>query len=157
MMSIPLVAWVSGTLDGMSRTVSPQVLAQVKEVFECWNERDFEGMLDMWAEDGVFDVSAVFADLAPTRGREEVSRCWQEMLESLDGLRMDPIEVFSLGSRRYVVHMRLWGKGKRSGAEVDQRYGYVCTFDEDGKCLHGRLLPDLASAFAVGQETASLT
>jgi ketosteroid isomerase-like protein len=151
------VARLSGTLECMPRAVSPEVLGQIKEVFDCWNDRDFEGMLDMWAEDGVFDVSAVFADIATARGRADVSRCWQDMLESLDGLRMDPIEVFSLDPGRYVVHMRLWGKGKRSGVEVDQRYGYLCRFGEDGKCLHGRLLPDLASALAVGQGTASPT
>jgi ketosteroid isomerase-like protein len=141
----------------MARPVSPQVLDQLKEVFDCWNGRDFDGMLDMWAEDGTFDVSAVFVDLAPTRGHADVSRCWDELLDSLDGLRMDPVEVFSLGSGRYVVDMRLWGRGKRSGVEVDRRYGYVCTFREDGKCLRGQLLPDLASALAIAQAAATAT
>ncbi|MDQ6796220.1 MAG: nuclear transport factor 2 family protein [Chloroflexota bacterium] len=139
----------------MSHAVSPQVFAQVKEVFDCWNERDFDGMLDMWADDGVFDVSAVFVDVPPTRGHADLSRCWHQLLQSLDGLRMDPVEVFSLGSRRYAVDMRLWGKGRQSGVEVDHRYGYVCAFGEDGKCLNARLLPDLASALAIGQEDAS--
>jgi ketosteroid isomerase-like protein len=142
----------------MVRAVSPQVLDHLKEVFDCWNDRDFEGMLDMWAEDGTFDASAVFVDLSPAQGHADVSRCWDELLESLDGLRMDPIEVFSFGSGRYVAHMRLWGKGKRSGVEVDHRYGYLCTFRrEDGRCLRGQLLPDLASALAIAQEAASPT
>ena len=139
----------------MARAVSPEVLAQVKDVFDCWNDRDFSGMLDMWAEDGTFDVSAVFVDLAPTRGHAAVSRCWAELLESLDGLRMDPIEAFSAGPGRYVAHMRVWGKGRHSGADVDQRYGYICTFGPDGKCIHAQLLPDLESALAIAREPAS--
>ena len=33
---------------------------------------------------------------------------------------MDPLEVFDVGDGRYVVDVRLWGKGKRSGVEVDR-------------------------------------
>jgi hypothetical protein len=71
------------------------------------------------------------------------------------GLRMDPVEVLSLGSGRYVAHMRLWGRGRRSGVEVDQHYGYLCTFRlEDGKCVLGQMHPDVPSALAIAEEAA---
>ena len=140
----------------MARPVPPDVLAQVQEVFECWNGGDFTEMLAMWAEDGSFDVSAVFTDVAPARGHSEVLHSWGELHDSLDGLRMDPVEVFSFGPGRYVVDMRLWGTGRHSGAEVDKRYGYLCEFRrEDGKCVRSKLLPDVASAMALAEETAT--
>ena len=139
----------------MARTVSPQVLDQWKEVFDCWNGGDFDEMLDHYAEDGIFDVSAVFVDVAPARGHVNIRRSFDALYESLEGLRMDPVEVLSLGSGRYVAQMRLWGKGRRSGVEVDQRYGYVCTFRlEDGKCLRGQMYPNVASALAIAGEAA---
>ena len=140
----------------MAQPVPPEVLEQVQEVFECWNDGDFTEMLAMWAEDGTFDVSAVFTDIAPARGHAEVLRSWAELHDGLDGLRMDPVEVFSFGSGLFVADMRLWGKGTQSGVEVDRRYGYLCEFRrEDGKCVRSKMLPDLASALAVAEEPAS--
>ncbi len=140
----------------MARPVSPEMLRRVQEVFECWNGGDFTEMLAMWADDGSFDVSAVFTDIAPARGHAEVLRSWGELHDALDGLRMDPVEVFSFGSGRYVVDMRLWGEGRLSGAEVDRRYGYLCEFRrEDGKCARSKLLPDVASALAIADEPAA--
>jgi ketosteroid isomerase-like protein len=133
----------------MAERVSPEALKQIQSVFDCWNRGDFTDMLSMWAEDGRFDVSAVFTDIAPARGHVEVLRTWRVMLDSLDGLRMEPVEVFSLGSGRYVVDMRLWGHGRRSGAVVDRRYGYICEFRrEDGKCVRSQLVPDVDSVLA---------
>jgi ketosteroid isomerase-like protein len=140
----------------MARPVSAEVLDQWKALYECWNGGDFDEMLEMYAEDATFDVSAVFTDIAPTRGHDEIRRCWDELYESLDGLRMDPVEVLSLGSGRYIADMRLWGKGKRSGVEVDQRFSYLSVFRrEDGKCTQSNLLPDMAAALAIAQEPAS--
>jgi hypothetical protein len=40
---------------------------------------------------------------------------------------MDPLKVFDIGRGRFVVDVRLWGKGKRSGDEVDQRFAFLYT------------------------------
>jgi ketosteroid isomerase-like protein len=111
-------------------------------------------MLDHYAEDGIFDVSSVFVDVAPARGHANIRRSFEALYESLEGLRMDPVEVLSLSSGRYVAEMRLWGKGRRSGVEVDHRYGYLVTFRQDGKCLHGQMFPDVPSALAIAEEAA---
>ena len=93
-------------------------------------------MQDMYADDGVFDLSAVFTDIAPTRGHENMRRCWDELWEAWEGIRMDPLEVFDVGDSRYVVAVRLWGKGKRSGVEVDQRFAFLYTLrPEDEKIV----------------------
>jgi hypothetical protein len=71
---------------------------------------------------------------------------------------MDPLEVFDVGDGRYVVDVRLWGKGKRSGAEVDQRFAYLYTLRmEDEKIIRAQLLPNLAAAVSVADSSASQT
>jgi ketosteroid isomerase-like protein len=135
----------------MARAVSPQVLTEWQRVFDCWNRGDFDEMLAAYARDGSFDVSAVFPDIAPAHGHSEILGAWAALTENLDGLRLDPVDVLALGSGRYVVDMRLWGEGRRSGAAVDRRYGYICTFHErDGKCIRAELLPDVDAALTRG-------
>ena len=46
-------------------------------------------MQAMYAEDPVFDVSAVFVDTAPVRGRENMRRYWDELWEIWGGLGLD--------------------------------------------------------------------
>jgi ketosteroid isomerase-like protein len=139
----------------MARPVSPQLLDQFKEVFDCWNGGDYEQMLDHYAEEGILDISAVFVDIAPAQGHPSIRRSFEALHESLEGLRMDPVQVLSLGPGRYVAEMRLWGKGKSSGVEVDHRYGYLLTYRlEDGKCLRGQMFDDVPSALAFAGEPA---
>jgi ketosteroid isomerase-like protein len=132
------------------------MLDRFKERFECWNRGELDLMQDMYAEDGVFDVSAVFTDVAPMRGHQRMRRYWNELWETWDGIRLDPIEVFDAGDGRYVVDVRLWGKGRRSGVEVDQRFAFVYTIrPEDEKIVHAQLLPDVAAAISVAESSAS--
>ena len=115
-------------------------------------------MQDMYDEDGVFDVSAVFTDVAPIRGHEGMRRYWDELWETWEGIRLDPLEVFDVGDGRYVVDARLWGRGKRSGAEVDQRFAYLYTLRvEDERIIRAQLLPDLAAAMSAAESSARLT
>src|SRR5436190_23817856 len=79
-------------------------------------------MEEMYAEDALFDVSAVFTDVEPMRGKDNIRRYWHELRETWAGLRLDPVEVLDVGGGRYVADLRLWGKGKRSGVEVEQRF-----------------------------------
>ena len=115
-------------------------------------------MEQMYAEDTVFDVSAVFTDVAPMRGKENIRRYWYELRETWAGLRLDPVEVLDVGDGRYVADLRLWGKGKRSGAEVEQRFAFLYTVrPEDGKVIRAQLLPDVAAAVSVAESSAPLT
>jgi hypothetical protein len=113
-------------------------------------------MQAMYAEDAVFDVSAVFTDVAPVRGHENMRRYWNELWEIWGGLRLDPLEAFDVGDRRYVVEVRLWGKGKRSGVEVDQRFAFLYALrSEDDKIIRAQLLPDVAAALSAAESPAS--
>jgi ketosteroid isomerase-like protein len=131
----------------MPEAASPEILERFKEGFECWNDGELDLMQDMYAEDGEYDMSAVFTDTPPFRGHEAMRRQWDEMWETWEGIRMDPLEVFDMGSRRFVVDVRLWGKGKRSGAEVDQRFAFLYTLrDGDQKIVRCQLFPTVQAA-----------
>ena len=64
-------------------------------------------MLEMYAEDAVFDVSPVFTDDAPVRGHEKLRRSWKQLQETWGGgMRLDPLELLDLGDGRYVLDLR---------------------------------------------------
>ena len=128
----------------------------MEERFECWNRGEFDLMLEPYADDALFDVSAVFTDVPPVRGHESMCRSWRELRETWDGLRLDPVEVLDAGDGRYVVDLRLWGKGRRSGAEVDQRFGMLYTVRlDDGKVVHAELLQDVQTAISAAKSSRS--
>jgi len=142
----------------MPQTASPEVLVRFKEGFECWNGGELDLMQDSYAEDGEFDMSAVFTDTTPFRGHESMRRQWDEMWETWEGIRMDPLEVFDIGRGRFVVDVRLWGKGKRSGAEVDQRFAYLYTLREaDEKIVRCQLFLTVEAAIDSAKASKSAT
>jgi ketosteroid isomerase-like protein len=129
---------------------------RVQERFDCWNRDEFEPMEEMYAEDLVFDVSAVFTDVAPMRGKEDTRRYWHELRETWAGLRLDPLEVLDIGGGRYVADLRLWGKGNRSGAEVEQRMAFLYTVSsDDGKVISAQLFPSVEAATSAAESAAS--
>jgi ketosteroid isomerase-like protein len=70
---------------------------------------------------------------------------------------LDPLEVLDLGDGRYVLDLRLWGKGTRSGVEVDQRFAFLYTFRSDGKVMRARLFPNVAAAISAAESSVSQT
>lgn len=126
-----------------------------QERFDCWNRDELDSMLEMYAQDAVFDVSAVFTDVAPVRGHDGMRTYWRELRETWGGLRLDPFEVLDVGRGRYVVDLRLSGEGRRSGVDVGQRFAFLYSFGrEDGKVVRAELFPDLAAAIAAGETRA---
>jgi ketosteroid isomerase-like protein len=115
-------------------------------------------MLEMYAENAVFDVSAVFTDVAPMEGHQDIRRYWGTLRETWEGIRIDPLEAFDVGQGRLVVDQRMWATGQRSGIEVDQRFAMLYTVrPEDGKFTHAQLLPDLATAISMAEASAPQT
>jgi ketosteroid isomerase-like protein len=114
-------------------------------------------MLEPYAEDAVFDVSAVFTDAEPARGRESIRRFWATLKETWDGLRIEPLAAFDLGDDRFVLDQRMWAKGARSGIGIDQRFAMLYEVrPEDQKIVRAQLLPDVETAISVGQSAGSV-
>ena len=115
----------------MPETASPEVLERFKEGWECWNNGDLDLMQELYAEDAELDMSGAFTGMPPFRGRESMRRQWEELFQTWDGMRMEPVEVYPVGGGRYVVDLRMWGRGRQSGVEVDQRLALVYTVRRD--------------------------
>jgi len=126
---------------------SPEILARVQENFEWWNGGEPQLMVDEYAEDGELDLSAVFTDMAVIRGHEGLRRHLGEFWSAWEGVRLESLEVFAIDRLRFVVDVRLWGKGRRSGAEVDQRFASLYTVREaDNKIVRCQFFPNLEAA-----------
>jgi ketosteroid isomerase-like protein len=110
--------------------VSPVIFASVVEGWECYNRRDFDAMEAHYQPDAVLDVSRVYLDERPRRGRTEMRVYWEQVWEISAGLRMEPVEVLDLGSGRYLVVMRYGQRGKRSGADVERDVALIYTLRE---------------------------
>ena len=139
----------------MSQRIPAEVLEQFNEHFECWNRGELELMLSMYAEDAVFDFSAVFTDVTPVRGHADMRRSWEDLRETWQGLRLDPVEVLEVGEGRFVVDLRLSGKGRGSGAEVEQRFAMLYDVDPAGRVVSARLLANMAAAISVAERSPS--
>ena len=131
----------------MAETPPPEIVALVKENFEWWNGGEPELMVDSYTEDAELDLSVVFRDMPVMRGQESIRRQTQEFWSTWEGLKMESFEMIDLGGRRYVVVVRLWGRGKRSGAEVDQRFAFLYTLHpERNKVVRAQLFPNAQAA-----------
>ena len=133
----------------MPEPASPELIARVSDNFEWWNGGEPQLMLHEYAEDAELDVSAVFTDTPPLRGHDGIRHQLDEWWDTWEGLRIDPLEVVEVGRGRFVVEVRMWGKGKRSGAEVDQRFAFVYTFREsDNLIARAQLFPGMEAALS---------
>lgn len=131
----------------MADTASPEILARVRDNFEWWNGGEPQLMLNEYAEDAELDISAVFTDIPAIRGHENMRRQLDEWWDTWEGLRMDSLQVLDAGRRRFVVDVRLWGKGKLSGAEVEQHFAFLYTLREsDNKIVRAQLFPNAQAA-----------
>jgi ketosteroid isomerase-like protein len=84
------------------------------------------------------------------RGRDELRRWMTEFYESWDSLSVEPEEFIHAGPEHVVVPLRLSGRGKTSGIDVDMLLYEVFTI-RDGKIVERRPFRDRALALeAVG-------
>jgi ketosteroid isomerase-like protein len=114
-------------------------------------------MLNLYAEDAIFDVSAVFSDVAPMRGHDAMLAYWNELRETWGrGIRIDPVEVLDVGEWRYVVEFRLSATGSLSGAEVADTLAYLYELRaEDEKITRARMFTDAATAIRAATPSAA--
>jgi ketosteroid isomerase-like protein len=142
----------------VSETVRREFPARVEENFEWWNGGEPHLMLNEYAEDGELDLSAVFPDMPVARGYDGMRRQLDEFWAAWQGVRMDALEVVDIGRGRFVVDVRLWGRGRRSGAEVDQRFACLYTLrDSDEKVARCQFFPTVQAAMDFAAHSAPRT
>jgi ketosteroid isomerase-like protein len=131
----------------MAARAEPDLFAYVRNGIDCWNRHEFDEMADLYVgEDAVLDVTRAFPDGGIVRGRERVRAFLYEWWETWEGVRMDTIDVLDAGDGRVVADVRIWGRGKRSGVEVDQRLAFLYTLGEDRMVRSNEWFPDVDAA-----------
>jgi ketosteroid isomerase-like protein len=131
----------------MAQAASPEMVERIKRAYEFWNCAEPDLMVDEYVEDGELDFSRVFTGMPVFRGHDSLRRQIDEFWETWEGVRMDPLEVLDIGGGQLVVDLRFWGKGRRSGVEIDQRSAFLYTFREaDGKVIRAELFPTVQAA-----------
>jgi len=123
-----------------------EVLAGFREGFECWNDGRIDEMAQMYREDAEFDTTQAFPDGSVYRGRDDMERFWNESWDAWEGVRIDPLDVLEAGGDRYVVPIRIWGKGRRTGIEVDQRFALLYALGTDRRVATCRMFADESAA-----------
>jgi ketosteroid isomerase-like protein len=126
---------------------TPETLAAFIEGWECYNRHDFDAMEALYASDAGLDMSGVYLDERPRKGRQDMRAYWEEMWEISDGMRIEPVEVLDVGRDRFVVLVEYGQRGKRSGVDVGQ--GLACLYTlRDGLVARLDVFPDRDAALA---------
>ena len=82
-------------------------------------------------------------------------------IQQLDLLRYGHFTNTAIGfpagtpDMQIVLGVRLWGKGTRSGVEIDQRFAFLYSVDEQGKISRAKLFPDVQAALARAESSAA--
>ena len=122
--------------------------------YQAVNRGDLDVLLAVYHDDAVicFDASSGFVppDLAGEhRGHEGFRRLWEAWRSAWRELELRPEEVVDLGDR-FLVQVRMTGRGRHSGLDTDMRYFEVYTL-RNGKISRHENFVDRAEALeAVG-------
>jgi ketosteroid isomerase-like protein len=107
--------------------MSQENVDKARDFIAAYNRRDFDAAVESFDP----EVEWVLPDRQSSdscRGPEEVKRFWRGLDETFDELRLEPQEFID-GGDHVATRLRHYGKGKRSGVEIDEEmYHQVATF-----------------------------
>jgi uncharacterized protein len=116
----------------------------VREGYEAWNRRDFDGVVARYADDITLESDARFLDFPTFKGRAEVRRFIEQLHNAWGEINLETLHFEEAGDK-VVVEVRVTGKGKESGIEFEEVVAHVWTV-RDGKLTHAEYFPSLADA-----------
>jgi ketosteroid isomerase-like protein len=92
------------------------------------NHRDVATLDAIWSEQAEFHSTFAASEGRVFRGRQGTRDYFATLGEVFDDMRVEIEEITEAGEDRLVVMVRVTGRGKGSGVNVDQRNGQVWTF-----------------------------
>jgi ketosteroid isomerase-like protein len=102
----------------------------VRLAVDAANHRDLTTLDALWSEEGEFHSTFAASEGRVFRGRQGVRDYFDTLGEVFDDMRIEIEEITDVGEDRLVVVLRVSGRGKGSGVNVEQRNGQVWTFVE---------------------------
>jgi ketosteroid isomerase-like protein len=126
--------------------MSQENVDKVRDFIAAYNRRDFDEAV------ASFDPEIEWV-LPPQqssdscRGPDEVKRFWEGLDETFDELRLEPQEFLDAGDH-VATRLRYYGRGKVSGAEIEEvMYHQVATF-RDGRMVRLEYFVEWSEALA---------
>jgi ketosteroid isomerase-like protein len=93
--------------------------------FELWNERDFDGLLTLFHEDAVWDMSHFgVPDMGAFQGHDGLKRFYAEWLQAFPDSSIEVEGVEEVGDWTLTVVLQIVSGGA-SGTPVPFRYGGI--------------------------------
>jgi ketosteroid isomerase-like protein len=130
--------------------MSQENVEVVRRSFEAVNRNDAEAMAALCTDDIEFASMLSAIEEASYRGREAWRNYFTDMAKTWGDWRAEDAEIFEADDRHLASVFRMVGRGKASGAPVEQRVGVAYTF-RDGKISRMRSYLDPRKALeAVG-------
>jgi ketosteroid isomerase-like protein len=113
-----------GVSYGILRVVSQENVELVRSGFESFNRRDFDAALAV-ADDAITWAPLLSAETSLLRGKDAIRSHWLSQVEALD-VYVEPQELIPVGDSAVVVIATWRGRGRSSGAPVEQTRALVC-------------------------------
>jgi ketosteroid isomerase-like protein len=126
--------------------MSQENVDKTREFIDAYNRRDFDAAI------GSFDpeIEWVLPEGQSSdsgRGPDEIIHFWEGLDETFEELQLLPQEFIDAGDR-VATRLRHYGRGKLSGAEIDEElYHQVATF-KDGRIVRMEYFADWGEACA---------
>ena len=109
------------------RSMSRENVDKARAFIEAYNRRDFEAAVESF-DPGVEWVLPADMSADSCQGPGAIKRFWEGLDETFEELRLLPQEFVDLGDH-VATRLRHHGRGKRSGAVIDEElYHQVATF-----------------------------
>jgi ketosteroid isomerase-like protein len=100
---------------------------KARDFIAAYNRRDFDAAVESFDP----EIEWVLPERQSSdscRGPDEVKRFWQGLDETFEELRLEPQEFLDAGDH-VVTRLRFYGRGKGSGAEIEEEmYHQVASF-----------------------------
>ena len=100
----------------------------VRLAVDAVNHHDLATLDAIWSEEGEFHSTFAASEGRVFRGRQGIRDYFETLGDVFDDMRIEIEEITDAGEDRIVVVVRVIGRGKGSGVNVEQRNGQVWTF-----------------------------
>jgi ketosteroid isomerase-like protein len=127
--------------------MSQEDLERVRDAYEAFARGDLASALELHDPDIEIVERPERLDSRTYRGREGVLEAIENWVGQWDDFRMKIEDMIDAGDGRIVAVARHSGRGKLSGAMVEQHIVYVHTL-RDGKAIRWEMFSTLDEAFA---------
>jgi ketosteroid isomerase-like protein len=126
--------------------MSQETVELVRALIEAVNRDDLDAAEALAAPEVAWEENPMFPGLREVyRGPAEVRAWWDDILEVVENVHLEVEKLTELGDDRIIAEVFVTGRGKGSGAPVEQRVWNVFSFAE-GKITRRQVFWNKADA-----------